>query len=697
MTVVYTRTRAPEARGSLSGSGRASQPGAARGWSRAAGELSEMRSAAVTSAMGPFDQLRQQFERRRRAHNENMRRAVAEIDVEVFSKDKPSGATGATPGFQLDGALPPTTPARETLDVTSLAAIGHSEREAAIQLIEQQREASEAETKQRAQATREARGARPKTTPSPSVRGVVGGSTPAPRSALAAARPASAGGGVVDFLPLHEADDEGGQRKQNHEKAKDSPGNWQDWERGLADFHRRAEIDTDDQKAISAGVEQVVDAERRRKYVRRQDFEKRHVAAEAHITKEANRRKKQRAFLDYKEEMHQRMNKNIAEEQARKESCIDEVRACHSRAAARKEVANASRAFSGRRFLVESTCQKVDRDIFREKMKANARASVIVTKQKWDVRTKQFQSRHALCDAEKEAKLRSDRQFATYLLGKVKEGRLREVQSRHAHILANRSFKALLKQMAQELLHQDPSTATDPAAAAASMDLETYRRTLAGLDELARGVRDHGVNVRAAVEVTGKAPEVPLMLQDEALRKVLEPVEGRVHSAFTASTYAPGDGVDAFVHEEMWSPTFSTGSPFENAVAEEEAEHQSAARGLNADGGSGGMNAAPRVHTAPAALTRAGDLWQEREQGHASATPQTAFEAAVSANPPGSSAGLHITSGEPPLAVCPTDVVRLPLSAASISRPTTPRTRREAQSLAALRRIRRTGPLVTER
>eukprot|EP00927_Polykrikos_kofoidii_P048015 TRINITY_DN42260_c0_g1_i1.p1 TRINITY_DN42260_c0_g1~~TRINITY_DN42260_c0_g1_i1.p1 ORF type:complete len:674 (+),score=127.88 TRINITY_DN42260_c0_g1_i1:168-2189(+) len=627
------------------------------------------------SMLNGFDGLRQQFEQRRKTYNENMRRAVAQSDVEVFAADRPSGAVGATLTYSLDGALPPTTPSRKVVDIANLSAIGHSEHDAAKQLIEKQREADEAETKKRAEATRAARGTLPKTTPAPSTQCTIGGSRPAPRAALARIDRGN------DVAP-QEVDDD----STDEAVYQCSDGNWADWEDRVIDFHRQAEIEADEEKLAEARARKIARDQRQRESVQKRDFEKKHMAAEAAIANESERRKKRQAHWDFKEDLQKSRNKGLAEQHARNAACRDEVRACRARAAARQNMAGANCTFSGRFFLVESTCEKVDRDTWKDEAKAQARKNLNRIKQASNFRGQHLKSRQALCNAEAKERQRMDRQLRTFLLCKEKENRLRDAHVSQNRIQADRSFKMLLKNLVQETLEQNPIAGSDSSATAAHVDVETYRQTLANFEELNRCVREHSLKVRATVEATGAAPPIPHLLQQESLQKVLEPVGGRVHSALerTVSTCSPGDGGagGSFVpEEEVW------GSPCNSLSIETRTG-----------------SAAPRLHTAPAAASRGTESKVEWEQDSVSGKDMFCVAGetpAVRRTPPTSKPAWHrvepIRSADSPLTVRPTDSVKNPFVTANLSKPTSPRSRREIQSLAALRRIRRTGPLVFER
>jgi len=446
---------------------------------------------------------------------------------------------------------------------------------------------------------------------------------------------------------------------------------WKDWELELAEFHRQAEVAASANAQEKQLAEDMDELRAKKNCVQQLHFCKRHLAREAPIVDQTNNRMKREAYYERKADLQAKLDKalevTLREQQRRRD--LAETRKIHK--ATRRVLHCAAMNFRSTQLTMASICQRVDREEGRIIEIRHARENTAQQKGAREARAQRVEHQKKL------HKARVDKETAAYrcrmelLLARGREALAKEVQSRHDAVLAEHNFRAYLKDMAREALQQDRA-----ANSVAEADLcSRYSQTLDALKQLVEEAKEYSLNLFAADNEDEHDLETVF---EELYVKAMSPIEPQVRSAFSTAT--PGQGV------ELSAPSLATSAP----------------RGSESDA-SPALDEAATAMSSPCKLHAASDGDQEQTEF---ASWANADVPRVSTAPESTGANaaqrLPFAAGLRPFPQRPLPTAALDFSAASPLPSSMPRksvlepstVRNGTRSLSALRRIRRTGPMV---
>lgn len=637
-----------------------------------AGNGAAIAGVRAATASDAFDRLRSQFERRRIEQHDELTRAMYAVDINLFMEDVQPGANSAAPEFQLRGALPPTVGFRGAVDIPVAAAIGHTERLAARELIARHKEEDQEKVSQAAQAVRAdvskaheaVRAARRRhEAPSDLPLGL--------RPGIAFIEESSVG----DDSPRHVHDDDdrptSACSRNSRTRTGDYPpsmvgspvakGHIRDLERDIEDYYGKLEADEDRTHIVSEVERQSKSRSKQYDAVRKCHFERRHRKREAAITMECNRRRSQEAFYDYRATVELQLFEKNEDKLEKKEQVARDIQERRARTAARKSAAASMKDFSMRHGALDKTCRQYDVRKIKHQDKLRTCERADAHREVWDARAQQIASRRTLCQAQRKLKDQEDQDRIRFLIRRQKGCEEQQVEERRERIRAQHAFDDYLRSAQKELTAREEE-------AAASGDVETYEKTLAALRDLAEGVRKQGMNMRAAIEgdLTSADGNLESPAVAEGQQDALQPVEPRVRSALAAA------GIEEEIYLEQ--PMFSDENPRWDITSREAFTADSV------------ENPVPRLFPQFSALPPVSAAVLPLAPGGTSAfeATLTSKEAALP------SVRTASRQGEPlPLSARPCLALNQQVDPLS---DTGRVARRQAQSLAALRRVRRTGP-----
>eukprot|EP00929_Paragymnodinium_shiwhaense_P055579 TRINITY_DN27849_c0_g1_i1.p1 TRINITY_DN27849_c0_g1~~TRINITY_DN27849_c0_g1_i1.p1 ORF type:complete len:687 (+),score=188.34 TRINITY_DN27849_c0_g1_i1:63-2063(+) len=622
-------------------------------------EERRFQAALVKEKASPFSKLRNQLEFRRQANLLEQQRQVADVSLDVFTEEEPPGQSS----FQICGALPPTTSARERCDVDLAASIGQAERRAAEDFLRKRQEQQLFDAERKARAVRSARGSRPSTTNAPSSRGKVGvgiGDLPLPpwQQQNPAAEDedhfvepvAVADLGILRPGEMYDVP-AWVMQKGRSERAPPAR-DWKDWENKLCDWYGMAEDGKNQMCNQKVLHDRDVEESFNQKEVVRLHFERRHKRAEDAIIAQGKVKATQQEYRQYCEGEEERWRSALEQRQVEERAAYESVKQFRAEAAARKKSREVFKQFEAKAIMIRQTCLRMDRQDRRADNLLLARERKAALQRKWQARKSHLQTRTALAKAHWQEQDVLDRDFQAALLSKEKTRQRTLAAAKHDKIVGERQLRHILRQMAQDVVDHGRQDA-------APLGSQAYEQTLHMLDDFVNKVREHGLSVRGIVEETGHPPEEPEFLKEDVI-EAFEPMFPKIRSALSTAA--------------------GTARPWTEETEERDDDYDYG----HFDPYIGGLVEADRAMTAPEGVPRTAReaLAQARE---AMAQQPRATTAPTKDLPPLLAPSMLTVNALESLA----DIGRAPVLAAPHSARGVPG---EAGSLSALRQIRRTGP-----
>lgn len=432
------------------------------------------------------------------------------------------------------------------------------------------------------------------------------------------------------------------------------------WEEQLGEFHRQAEFQRDEALLAEGRAEQSARRGAQREQVQRENFERRHKHREAAIVAESKRQRRRAEFDEYKSKVELQIEEAQRERQGEVDLARQQAQARRAKSLEKRAVANALRDFKLRHGMLDKTCRTMDALKIKAMLAETTRHKADRHREEQSMRSQQLEHQQLLCRAEQRARDEQDRNRLRFLLRSQRACDEQQVGEARQRIRAQHVFDLFLREARAELVEREGRDLAE------SHDMEAYQRTLAAFRSLADGVRQQSARLRSASTEQGAEEgsegfaEGPA--EEERRVSPLLPAEPRVREALLARPRGAEESVaeteDAF--EEIFKG-------FSHEEDEEAAGAPSSAV-LPVSGGPLG-----RAHVMPP---------------HLPALPATV-------PPP------PLQSAVTPVVLTPRELIAPLLTARAFRAPQAPaadgvggRSRNDVQSFAALRMIRRTGPLI---
>lgn len=595
----------------------------------------------------PFEFMRRQFEYRRQAQADEHARAMAEVDTEQFQHDPPHINGMMTGGnsinLELCGALPPTCN-RRGFDVAASTAIVRSEKEAARELIRIRREADAARITQSAESVRKR--ATGSCDPPASARPVVDSPSPPQLSPIAS----SATVGDLDFEQSVQSVELVKTKKAiSSNDTLQSP--MRHWEARIAEFYDKWEAQKYAEEARKARERDDEEQTERNKQVREYHFALNHRNRENKITAARKRMNLNEAHERYRDEVEVKLAENTI---ARKHLLAN----CQSAAAQRREKAEAVQTartkalgFLSQGALIEKTCRLMDAKKVRAQEREQACERVSEIQEKRVAQAARARSRRALLEAQQRVRDASHRGRVLYM---AKQARVRQEQREEEvrqRIAAERDFKACVQAARGELEKHDQLYKAE------NSDLQRYEESLAVLRDLAQSVQDHGRRIisSASGHTDDLGDQDPLAELPPQLRP-MSSAEPRVRAMLGLSA-TPEDDETAWSPETPTSPANALCSSVDKSISR------------------GSTRASPRA----------------MDQSSPSGRTDSSIVATPTPRPPSRPRSQMSVS---PLVVRPLHAICQSSHGKRSRTPNKAAASKDLQSLAYLRKIRQTGPLV---
>jgi len=589
-----------------------------------------------------FERLRNQFEYRRQEKASWLAKHVAEVDIEEFTREPAQGqGRNDAVSFELCGALPPTV-RHYGRDVASWVAIGHAERLAAKELIEKQKSADKAAIEALANSVR------------------------SPRSLET--KPSSFGGLDQRFRSLP-PETEFSQRsfdeyspEQSQIQAQSSSATAmhqpcftgaaaQSWEARITDFYRRWEVRRNEEHCSEVLAEQLEMDEYRQDQARAIKFGNAHVKREEAIRKEAKRLDIRTSHREYKRNLEEEINRQAMERQEHLSKVREDNRNEKDKAGVLKSARETANGFISQGLSLEKTCRRID--LWKGRVQEHTVASERIAEEKVQRsgRSGRLASYRALCEAQKRKVEVEHNRKDKYLMKLAKEKVRHDTDEVRRHVAEEHDKEQYLREKRRqfELIALESQRS--------GLDACGYERTLGALKDLAEGVKIHGNMMKEALHNTSAQTEVfdedgdviPLLDTAPQVRAALG-----CATSHTSSNYL----------EEL----------FPNLPEDEEDATEEGTRHLEAEEYANIFDDCPRGRSIPF-----------------SETPSTR---AATRSPKTPSRPCSRPSRQSPSPLLVRPMIDLWQQASGHVSSVPKKGKREVQSLAALRMIRRTGPLV---
>lgn len=619
-------------------------------------ELATRLPTPGAARMASFDRTRRQFEWRRQERADWLSRNIAEVDIEEFTHEPAKGSSSSTVmAFELCGALPPTV-SHTRNDVAVWSAIGRSENQAAKELIERNKAMDKARIDALVQSVRAPRNDLDKS--QHALRQASKDSCQMPRPPLPLHEEVATQVSVesVGLQNLTSGSAEIGSAAS----VAPSPGA-RNWESRITDFYRRWEARCNEEHADEENCRQLEEQESKCQKVRALHFEHAHEKRQHAITEAAKRFDRVYDHKEYKQNVQKELDQQNLQGHEYKKQLYQQERERVSRARSSKSARESVNAFVAQQSSLAKTCNSID--LWKARLHAKAAATVRAEEQQEQraACSARYASRRALQEAQKRKVDAQMHRKQTYLIQTAKEQVKTEAQIVRNRVGAELELKRHIKGQREEL---DAITAENMEA---EQDIAAYERTLAALRDLAGGVR-HGEILEALSPDPDDSQDEALRAEQESHAANIQPLldaEPRILAALSGGSLGKPSPVD-LLHD------FPALPPSHEHLAETDAGGWPAQSARDDDETPWPAPCVSRVPTREAATPR-------------------------------SPARPWSNGAAPPLLVRPLVDLRQQVDHSSSMRPRTspaqpPKKGKlrpdTGDSLGALRRIRRTGPLV---
>jgi len=604
-----------------------------------------------------FEYLRRQFERRHQFQAEERERAMAEVDKEEFKNDPYIGTGDGEIYFELCGAIPPTSN-RRARDAAASAAITRSEREAATELIRKGVEAEAARVKECAEAVRrwervKGRGFEicdRRVMDSPSPRPSEIHSVPPTPNASSSKNELGIENAEAD---LKHTDGKFVQAKPALSPTGTSQFLFKDWETRITEFYKKWEAHKDQEEVVRLQTRDEEFEARRLKEAQERKFELDHRHCETKILASKRRLDVNNAHKKYKDTVEVSL---VTDDILRKRAIIERKEA----AAAERERATAAKAlriktlnFVAQGAVLDKTCRSIDAQQVRAEERARACENVAELQEKWAAKTARARGRRTLQEAQQRMRDASHRGRVLYMAKIARDHQEQREEEMRQRISAERNFRSCVR-LARKGLETHENTYK-----AESTDLQQYEDSLRALRELAEAVQEHGRLLR---DRTHEEDYEDALINMPAQLGPLSAAEPRIRAMLGLSA-SPEEGEDAERDLETETPTTRATSA-----------------GYTLDKTLLPASRKDTPRTSPAAMKQT--------------SPAGFTESTVASPSPAPPSRPRSQMGMSPLVVRPLRAICQQLDGKRSRTPNKAAARKEMQSLAALRKIRQTGPLI---
>lgn len=421
--------------------------------------------------MDGFANLRYELEQRRKTYQDELARAMSDVDIDLVTREEPKGLRNGGPqdadvNFELRGALPPTTNTRTEL--ATLVAIAHNEKQVAVELIHRGQEASRASSRQSADAVRRGRRRRPD----------VG-------------LPSR---GIVALVPFEHC----GRAFEHSERLIPSPYPPCDWETKTLQYHRfteNAEREADiADKLARQRVAQRLQGERRQAL----HFQLSHKRREAAITSRKKVMDTRDAYDEYKSKVHEQLVTHHVQNQHSRYEVKLKAQEEKERGASRRQMRESLGEFCAEISLMDKTCRVLDRENRKALRKNWNEQKVKENKERWAGRTASLESKHRMIAAQRKAMDSADSDRLRFAEKMRIDVEVQAHRQRQTQIKARHNVDRYLQDAREELVAHEQGLKT--ITMMAPNDVEAYANTLDSFRQLAEDVNEFGKELNAAVQ-----------------------------------------------------------------------------------------------------------------------------------------------------------------------------------------------------
>lgn len=462
--------------------------------------------------MAGFDRLRKQLETRRQLQTSSLSRSIAEVDIEEFTLEPQHGADGSNIcEFNLRGALPPTVSQKR--DVSVWTAIGRAEAQAAKELIERNKAEEKARIDALAKSVRASR-----------TREEIAKENLRPKSTgrgISQRRPSGAGdsveyaqeSSVESVAVMQNLSSQSAPATSSNSVMPCAPGA-HSWESRITDFYRRWEDHRNEERAVDVKCKMQEEHEQQCKHVHRIHFERNHNRRIDHIINEASRFDVAILNREYKQSLKDEF---VRQESARREAKTEQYERARSRvekSRAAKETRELANSFIAQQSSIAKTCTSLD--LWKHKLhkKARAAANAEFMKEERAASSRRHAAQRVLAEAQKrkvDGQMERKDRYLIKISGDATEARAQAVRDR---VSAELNLKRHLKQKRGELQLIESGEGHE-----AGEDVANYEHTLAALRDLAIGVRERGEIMKGLTP----SPEPPASEADLESKEVGPP------------------------------------------------------------------------------------------------------------------------------------------------------------------------------
>lgn len=476
--------------------------------------------------MAGFDRLRGQFERRRRDQADWLSRNIAEVDIEEFTQDPAQGSSVVT-SFELCGALPPTVTHMEK-DVVVWATIGRAERQAAKELVERQRAADKLridELRHSAHGPRTGGMRLDSQDPGRPPQSLVHDTEISPQVSMESAAMENFSGEVLD---------------------PGTPGA-RNWESRITDFYRRWEARCQDEKEAEVKELQAEAHDQQMQKVREIHFTRNHEKATAAIRTAAKRFDVIYDNKEYKQNIRKEIARQDLERREQNATKNDAEHNRVKRAQVQKDSLNLANAFVAQRGSLEKTCKKIDLWKSRATDKAQAAERAELEKTQRAASSARAASQRALQEAQGRKVDGQLQRKQKYLVKIARDQVKKEATETREHVAAERDLERELICQRAEL------DAIRVDSRQGQHDIASYENTLTSLRELADKVRTHNADALdawQAAPMSWKAPPKAVADQEQdpsaTEAHALSDAEPRIRAALVGGLLGAASPLELF-------------------------------------------------------------------------------------------------------------------------------------------------------